>query len=43
MAERRLNAQTPEEVLCAKADYILRKNLEGPPEARRKFIGEHNA
>ena len=21
----------------------LRKNLEGPPEARRKFIGEHNA
>ncbi|HOI66653.1 MAG TPA: hypothetical protein PLD03_08600 [Thiomonas arsenitoxydans] len=30
----------PEE---SEADYILRKNLEGPPEARRKFIGEHNA
>ncbi|OIQ86021.1 hypothetical protein GALL_321190 [mine drainage metagenome] len=23
-------------------DYCLRKNLEGPPEAKRKFIGEHN-
>ncbi|MBN8744645.1 MAG: hypothetical protein J0I24_10095 [Thiomonas arsenitoxydans] len=27
----------------SEADYILRKNIEGPPEARRKFIGEHNA
>ena len=26
----------------SEADYILRKNIEGPPEARRKFIGEHN-
>ncbi|MEW6560883.1 MAG: hypothetical protein ACOY3P_21000 [Planctomycetota bacterium] len=24
------------------ADYALRKNLEGPPEARRKFIDDHN-
>ncbi|CQR42242.1 conserved hypothetical protein [Thiomonas sp. CB3] len=23
-------------------DYCLRKNVEGPPEAKRKFIGEHN-
>lgn len=23
-------------------DYCLRKNLEGPPEVKRKFIGEHN-
>ncbi len=24
-------------------DYRLRKEIEGPPEAKRKFIGEHNA
>ena len=30
MAERRLNAQTPEEVLCAKADYILRNDADLP-------------
>jgi hypothetical protein len=24
------------------ADYRLRKQFEGPPEAKRKFIGEHN-
>jgi len=30
----------PEE---SEADYILRKHIEGPPEARRKFIGEHNS
>jgi hypothetical protein len=23
-------------------DYRLRKKIEGPPEAKRKFIGEHN-
>jgi hypothetical protein len=27
----------------SEADYILRKHIEGPPEARRKFIGEHNS
>ncbi len=24
-------------------DYVLRKNLEGPPGDRRKFIGEHHS
>ncbi len=24
-------------------DYVLRKNLETPPDHRRKFIGEHNS
>ena len=27
----------------SEAQYILRKNLEGDPKERRKFIGEHNA